>query len=152
MGHDYGSSFRRPCMVMRNMCTLVALAVGLRMHFTSVAFAAALTSSSPCTGPAHALHVCKFTSLHYAYECSPCMQVHLLGPSLRTVCATMQLGRRYCCHREDQVSKDSTTHLDLAKSKESLFAQSAKIQDNKTFYRTRVSASKRVLLTQHRGI
>jgi len=50
-----------------------------------------------------------------------------------TVCATMQLGRRYCCHREDQVSKDSTTHLDLAKLKESLFAQSAKRQENKTF-------------------
>ena len=84
VGHVYGSSFRRLYMVMRNMCTLVALAVGLRMHFTSVAFAAALTSSSPCTGPAHALHVCKFISLHYAYECSPCMQVHLLGPCLRT--------------------------------------------------------------------
>ena len=72
-------------MVMRNMCTLVALAVGLRMHFTSVAFAAAaLTSSSPCTGPAHALHVCKFISVHCSYACSPCMQVHLLGPCLRT--------------------------------------------------------------------
>ena len=141
-------------MVMRNMCTLVALAVGLRMHFTSVAFAAAaLTSSSPCTGPAHALHVCKFISLHYAYECSSCMQVHLLGPCLRTQFVLL-------CNWDDATAvtekikflKDSTTHLDLAKLKESLFAQSAKRQDNKTFYRTRVSASKRVVLTQHRGI
>ena len=112
--------------------------------------------SCSCSGPPHALYVCgfrscsyKFISLHWTCACTSCLQVHLLALCLRmqsmyassspwtmpthTVCATMQLGRRYCCHREDQVSKDSTTHLDLAKLKESLFAQSAKRQENKTF-------------------
>ena len=113
--------------------------------------------SCSCSGPPHALYVCgfrsccsyKFISLHWTCACTSCLQVHLLALCLRmqsmyassspwtmpthTVCATMQLGRRYCCHREDQVSKDSTTHLDLTKLKESLFAQSAKRQENKTF-------------------
>ena len=132
--------------------------------------------SCSCSGPPHALYVCgfrsccsyKFISLHWTCACTSCLQVHLLALCLRmqsmyassspwtmpthTVCATMQLGRRYCCHREDQVSKDSTTHLDLAKLKESLFAQSAKRQDNKTFYRSRASAATIILLAQAKSI
>ena len=133
---------------MRNMCTLVALAVGLRMHFTSVAFAAAaLTSSSPCTGPAHALHVCKFISLHYAYECSPCMQVHLLGPCLRTQFVLL-------CNWEDATAatekiKFLRTEQPTWTSRSSKNLYSHKVRKDKrkkTFYRTRVSAAPRVLL------